>query len=104
MQLCVQPADGPADIQGKCSPYKSARRPVCLEVGGVNHQGIELAILNRQVAKILSLHPAPIAIMQRLVRSALACRILPLKPVFEHINDAQNHPPLINKWNPSERG
>jgi hypothetical protein len=42
--------------------------------------------------------------MQRLVRSALACRILPLKPVFEHINDAQNHPPLINKWNPSERG
>ncbi len=75
-----------------------------LEVDRVDHKGIVWAILSRQVAENpvenTHLRPAPEPITQRLLRTTLAWRIAPLKPVFEHINDARNHPLVISPWHP----
>ncbi len=43
--------------------------------------------------------PADEAIVERLVRAVAGWRVLPLKPVADHVDDATHHPPVIHPRN-----
>ena len=87
---------------------QAGRRPVRLEVGGVDHEPVGFAAFGRQRGKDPVEHaqtaPPDETVVDRLVRTVLARRIALTQPVPDHEDDATDHPAVIDPRHPVGQG